>query len=314
MLNNAILFLFSALVSFGFSYLIILFSKMVKAGQSIRDEGPQRHKTKAGTPTFGGVAVFIAVLISSFIFVDLDIKTFFMLFSAFLFALIGFIDDYLKVVQKKNDGLKPSQKIFFQSLFALIFGVVLLLNFHDLGVKGLLKTSYFNMPYIYLPFIILLMVGSSNATNLTDGLDGLLAGSSFVAFLSFAFVSYKLGQNDIFGLCVISAGAIFGFLLLNYYPAKIFLGDVGSLGIGALLSGIAILLHKELLLALIGGVFVIETLSVILQVFSFKVFGRRIFKMSPLHHHFELMGLSEKSVVFIFWALSVFFGVIGAIL
>lgn len=314
MLGLIFIFFFSFLVSFLLTYFLAFVLKNLHIGQFVRQEGPQEHKSKQGTPTFGGAVVIFAMLLSSFIFVDLDNKLGILLLCTVGFAIIGFIDDYLKVMNKNNDALKPNQKLIMQFLFSLIFSIVLLLDFHDSTVSGLLKKFGFNLPWLYLPFMVLLLMGSSNATNLTDGLDGLLAGTSFFAFLSFAFISYRLGQGDILGLCVICAGAMLGFLLLNFHPAKIFLGDVGSLSIGFLLGAIAILLHKELMWILIGGVFVLETLSVILQVTSYKLFKRRIFKMSPLHHHFELSGMNEKNVVFLFWIIAFIFAVLGAVL
>jgi phospho-N-acetylmuramoyl-pentapeptide-transferase len=314
MLGSIFLFLAAVVISFAASYLIIFVSRLVHAGQSIREEGPAQHQTKAGTPTFGGIAILISFLVSVLIFVDLDVKAVALVLSAAAFSLIGFADDYLKVRSGKNDGLLPVQKMALQIAAAIIFGSVLIFNFHDTTVSGLLKTGYFYLPWLYLPLIAFMMVGASNAANLTDGLDGLLTGTALIAFVSFAVLAFRGAEYDMFGLCAAAAGALAGFLILNINPAKIFMGDVGSLGVGALLAGVAIILHKELLLILIGGVFVIETLSVIIQVASFKLFKRRIFKMSPLHHHFELMGMKEKNVVFLFWGLAVVFGVIGVIL
>lgn len=314
MLGSIFLFLAAAVISFAASYLIIFVSRLVHAGQSIREEGPVQHQKKAGTPTFGGIAILMSFAVSALIFVDLDIKGLALVLSSAAFSLIGFADDYLKVRSGKNDGLLPVQKMALQIAAAIIFGSVLIFNFHDTTVSGLLKTGYFYLPWLYLPLIAFMMVGASNAANLTDGLDGLLAGTALIACVSFAVLAFRVAEYDVFGLCAAAAGALAGFLVLNINPAKIFMGDVGSLGVGALLAGVAIILHKELLLILIGGVFVIETLSVIMQVTSFKLFKRRIFKMSPLHHHFELMGMKERDVVFLFWGLAVVFGVIGVMM
>ncbi|MFA5104344.1 MAG: phospho-N-acetylmuramoyl-pentapeptide-transferase [Candidatus Margulisiibacteriota bacterium] len=306
--------LFTALLSFAISWAIVFLSKLLKAGQSIREEGPALHKMKAGTPTFGGIAVMLSFLIAVLIFVDLDAKTLTLVLTAIGFSLIGLADDLLKVTSGKNEGLLPVHKMGAQIFLSLVFGTVLLLNFHDMTASGLLKTLYFDLPWFYLPLIAFMMVGFSNATNLTDGLDGLLGGTALIAFTSFAILSYNAAQYDVFGMCLAMIGALAGFLILNFNPAKIFMGDVGSLGAGALLAGVAVILHKELLLVLIGGIFVIETLSVIAQVTSYKLFKKRIFKMSPLHHHFELSGMGERKIVYMFWGLGAVLGILGVIL
>ncbi len=314
MLGLVFLFLSAAVLSFAMSWLIVYLSKLLHAGQSIREEGPQQHKKKAGTPTFGGIAVMAAFLVMALIFVDLDVKTTALILAVVGFSLIGSADDFIKIRSGRNEGLLPVQKMALQIMVALIFGTVLLMQFHDLTVTGALRTLHFNQPWLYLPFAVFIMVGTSNAANLTDGLDGLLAGTAIAAFSSFAVLAYITAQYDVLGLCLAITGALAGFLTLNFNPAKIFMGDVGSLGLGALIAGIAIILHKELLLVMIGGIFVIETLSVIAQVICFKLFKRRIFKMSPLHHHFELSGMKEKNVVFLFWGSAVVFGVMGILL
>jgi len=308
------IFLLSLLLSLLLSYVIVFCSRIIKAGQSIREEGPSEHKKKSGTPTFGGVAIVLTIIAVSAVFVDLDPKMTALLVMTAGFAVIGFIDDFLKVILHDNKGILPSQKMAMQIIVAMLFGVFLLMQWHDVSVVGILRAAHLDLPWMYLPFIVFMIISMSNAANLTDGLDGLLAGTGAICFMSLAAVSYKLAQYDIMGICFIAAGALAGFLVLNFNPAKIFMGDVGSLGLGALISGVAILLHKELLLILIGGVFVIETVSVVLQVFSFKIFGRRIFKMSPLHHHFELSGMKERNVVYMFWAAAAVFGVLGVII
>lgn len=314
MLGSFFLFLSAAVISFAASYLIIFVSRLVHAGQSIRAEGPAQHMKKAGTPTFGGAAIFVAFFITVLIFVDLDPMTTALMLAVGGAALIGFLDDYLKVGSGCNEGLDPVRKMALQIIVALVFGTVLLLNFHDQTVSGLLKAVRFDLPWLYLPLAAFIMVGTSNAANLTDGLDGLLAGLSIAAFLAFAVIALKVGHHDIFGICLAAAGSGAGFLALNMNPAKIFMGDVGSLGLGALLAGVAVILHKELLLIVIGGVLVVETLSVIIQVASFKLFKRRVFRMSPIHHHFELMGMKERNVVFLFWGSGLILGVMGILL
>ncbi len=314
MIANSFLVILTACVSFGLSFIVIYLSGLYKAGQSIREEGPKQHMKKAGTPTFGGAAFMSAFFLSAFIFIDLNASSIALLLAVLAFSLIGFADDHMKVVSGRNEGLSPANKMGLQIIVSIIFGAALLFQFHDVTVSGILKAMHFDLPWLYLPLVAFIMVGASNAANLTDGLDGLLCGTSIIAFCSLAVLAYRSAEYDIFGLCLIIIGALAGFLLLNMNPAKIFMGDVGSLGLGALMAGVAVILHKELFLAVIGGVFVVETLSVIMQVAFFKLFKRRVFKMSPLHHHFELSGMKEKNVVYMFWIAAAIFGILGVII
>ena len=307
----ALSMLLSALLTFG----LIIILKFFRIGQSIREEGPEAHKKKSGTPTMGGIAFLLSILIMLFIFVDIDGEMISLILMMLGFAAIGFVDDFIKVTRSRNQGFLPWQKMGLQIVLALVFGSYLLFNFHDLTVTGVLKMIWFNQPWLYLPFICFIIVGATTAANLTDGLDGLLAGTAAIAFIVFALIASRLVSYDVMGLCAVTAGSLAGFLIFNFNPAKIFMGDAGSLSLGALLAGVAILLHKELLLLLIGGVFVIETLSVILQVSYFKVSGgKRLFKMAPIHHHFELAGMKERNVVLMFWAAAAGMGIVAVLI
>jgi len=291
-----ILFFFTLAVAYFFTGIIIWINRASKIGQSIREEGPSEHLLKAGTPTLGGFAILITTLIFSFVFIDLEIKVFglALLILFVLACLIGAFDDLIKINQKKNQGLFPRQKLIFQVLAALIF---LLLIGYQFGLPvWLALPSYL--------FMILVIIGSSNAANLTDGLDGLLGGITVILFLATAIICAKLGFGELSTFSIILAGSSAGFLLLNLNPAKVFMGDVGSLGIGAVMAGIFIIIDRVWWLPVIAIIPVIETLSVILQVAGFKITGTRIFKMAPIHHHFEKSGFTEKQIVAAAWVIT----------
>lgn len=280
---------------------LLFLLRSIGAGQSIREEGPEKHKAKSGTPIMGGLG-FLAIIFSlTLLFVDFKYLPVLLLTSGY--ALLGFGDDILKVVNRRNLGLTFWQKIIGQTLLAAVFSLFLL------------QQGYIHGPFLIwiltFGFWIFLIVGSANAANLTDGLDGLLSGIMILAFLGFAGVYFKNAQMGAMALCFISSGAIFGFLFFNFPKARLFMGDVGSLSLGSLLAGMAIITRHEWFLALIGGVLLLEALSVIIQVISFRFFGKRVFKMAPLHHHFELSGLPETAVVFIFWLAQLILSIIG---
>ncbi|WP_088005773.1 phospho-N-acetylmuramoyl-pentapeptide-transferase [Indiicoccus explosivorum] len=287
--------------------------RRMKFGQSIREEGPESHQKKSGTPTMGG-AVFLPVIIISAAAVSLLAGVFTSEVTALLialtgFGLIGFLDDFIKVVMKRNLGLTSLQKLLAQIGIAIIT-FLLLRNVFDTGIGVPFTDWEIELSWVYVLFLIFWMVGFSNAVNLTDGLDGLVAGTSVAAFGAFGFLALFRGEAGISIFAFAVVGAMLGFLVHNKFPAKLFMGDTGSLALGGALAVLSALLELELLLLLIGIVFVIETLSVILQVASFKLRNKRIFKMSPIHHHFELVGWSEWKVVSIFWSA----GLIAAVL
>ncbi len=316
MINQGLLFLAAVLASLLLTFPVAWILETFRLTQFIREEGPEAHRQKAGTPTMGGIPLVIAAIALAIVFIDLDLdpKYIALILLIFGYAAIGFSDDLIKIVRKRNEGLTFRQKIIFQTFFAALFSAFIIACGHQETVGGWLKTAGFQLPIFYFLLSTFIIVGSANATNLTDGLNGLLAGTATIAFLSFAILANIMGVTQAATFSIISAGAICAFLYFNFPKAKLFMGDVGSLAIGAGLAGVAILLHRELRLAVIGGVFVVEALSVILQVTGYKLFKRRLFKMSPLHHHFELMGFKETSVVAAFWIIALLLGIVGVII
>jgi len=308
------IFIISAAISWILIFVALKVLKYLNVKQYIREEGPKEHNLKAGTPTMGGIPIIISITVLCYIFTDLEPSILILLFLLIGFGIVGFVDDYIKNYTGNNLGLLAWQKSISQLGMGIIFCVFIVLSGHNESVTGILRFLHLNNIFLYIPLILFILVGSSNALNLTDGLDGLLAGTGIISFISFAIISLLAGHEDIAVICVISAASLFSFLMFNRYPAKLFMGDAGSLGLGALLGGVAILSHNELLLIIIGGVFFVETLSVILQVASCKIRSKRIFKMAPLHHHFELTGLKENQVVLRFWAVALILGIIGTII
>lgn len=309
----------SFLVTVLLSPIVIPFLRRLKFGQSIREEGPKSHMQKAGTPTMGGVVIIVSIVITfsvvaiKFINQPIGFEFYLLLIALIGYGLIGFLDDFIKVALKRNLGLTSRQKMIGQVLIALIFYIIL--RIYDFStVISIPGTSIeFDLGWGYALLVIFMLVGSSNAVNLTDGLDGLLAGTATIAFGAFAVIaSYNYADNEmttLFSLAVV--GSLVGFLVFNAHPAKVFMGDTGSLALGAAIAAVAILTKLEIILVIIGGVFVIETLSVIIQVISFKTTGKRVFKMSPLHHHYELKGWSEWRVVTTFWFVGILFAMLG---
>ena len=304
------------LVTVLLSPIFIPFLRRLKFGQSIREEGPQSHLKKTGTPTMGGLVILlsvtIATLVMTFKFSEPSTETYLLLFVTLGFGLLGFLDDFIKVVMKRNLGLTSKQKLLGQIVISVIFYFVFKQTDRfnpELTIPG---TDFaFDFGWFYLFIVIFWLVGFSNAVNLTDGLDGLVSGTSAIAFGAFAILAWSQSQYDVAIFSVAVVGAVLGFLVFNAHPAKVFMGDTGSLALGGAIATIALLTKLEILLVIIGGVFVIETLSVILQVGSFKTTGKRIFKMSPLHHHYELSGWSEWRVVVTFWTVGLLCAVLG---
>ncbi|GAA0135889.1 phospho-N-acetylmuramoyl-pentapeptide-transferase [Paenibacillus sp. YSY-4.3] len=292
--------------------LLIPLLRRMKFGQQIRDEGPQSHRKKAGTPTMGGIVIVLAFTLAFLKFSVINTDFYVLLVATLGFGLVGFLDDYIKIVFKRSLGLTPKQKLFGQLLFAGIVCALLISEGHStaLGIPGT-SISFDWGAWFYYPFIILMMLAISNAVNFTDGLDGLLSGVSAIAFGAYAVIAMQATSIPAAVCAAAMIGAVLGFLVFNAHPAKVFMGDTGSLGIGGAIAAIAIITKSELLFLVIGGVFVIEMLSVVLQVISFKTRGKRIFKMSPIHHHFELSGWSEWRVVVTFWAVGLLLAGIG---
>lgn len=292
--------------------LVISQLKKFQFGQSIREEGPSSHKKKAGTPTIGGVIFLPAILITSLIFMDISKELSFLLLLTLGHGIIGFLDDFIKIKFKRNLGLTSKQKLFAQIILSLLsFWLFHTMNL-ETSVTIPIISKEIEFGFVgYLIFFLFLTVGTTNATNLTDGLDGLLTGLAVISFSAFGVISYMTGNTEIFTFCIIMAGSLLAFLIFNSNPAKIFMGDTGSLAIGGALVGVSVLTNTEMLLAVIGGVFVIETLSVILQVISFKTRKKRIFIMTPIHHSFEAVGWTEEKVVTRFWFLGIVFSLVG---
>ena len=317
MLEQVIFFtiLLGFLITVLLSPIFIPFLKRLKFGQSIREEGPKSHQKKTGTPTMGGVMILLSIIITTLVltekFSEPTIKTFLLLFILIGFGLLGFLDDFIKVVLKRNLGLTSLQKLLGQILISVIVYFLLKQTNFSTAIEIPLTDYSLELGYFYALFIVFWLVGFSNAVNLTDGLDGLVSGTAAICFGAFAVLAWSQSQYEVAIFSVAIVGAVLGFLVFNAHPAKVFMGDTGSLALGGAIAAIAILTKFELILLIIGGVFVIETLSVILQVLSFKTTGKRIFRMSPLHHHYELLGWSEWRVVVTFWSVGLLFAIIG---
>ena len=293
--------------------IIIPLLKRLKIGQSVRDDGPQTHLVKSGTPTMGGIIMFIALVItistSGFINKDMYI----LLIATFGFGLIGFIDDYIKVVKKRSLGLRAYQKLIGQIILATLLAIYQSQT-SILGTKLIIpfvKDVYLDLGIFYIPFIVFVVVGTVNSVNLTDGLDGLASGITLIVLSFFGIIALKYGMVSISIFSTTLAGACLGFLIHNGYPAKIFMGDTGSMGLGGAVSAIAVLLNLPLILPIAGGIYFAEALSVIIQVGSYKLRGKRVFLMSPLHHHYEHKGWKETKVVGVFWGITVVLCLIG---
>ncbi|MFN3534615.1 MAG: phospho-N-acetylmuramoyl-pentapeptide-transferase [Desulfatiglandales bacterium] len=304
--------------------------KKLQIGQYIRDDGPKDHFSKKGTPTMGGILIIASILFANILWIDFKNKLFLITLFVFLsFACIGFYDDYLKNIRKNSKGLSAKRKFFLQILAATVAS--LLLYFNDL-VPSFLNFPFFKnvrpeLDFFYIPLMVFIIVGASNAVNLTDGLDGLAIGPTIIAFLCYSVFSYVAGHakiaqylqipyvpgaGEMTVMCGAVIGAGLGFLWFNSYPAEIFMGDVGSLSLGALLGTVAIITKQEIVLILVGGIFVFETVSVILQVWYFKsTNGKRIFRMAPIHHHFELKGWPEPKVIVRFWIIAIILGLLS---
>ncbi|KIH71111.1 phospho-N-acetylmuramoyl-pentapeptide-transferase [Salinicoccus roseus] len=293
--------------------------KRMKFGQSIRVEGPQSHQVKTGTPTMGGLTYLIPAIVLSVIalpLVDDAYKMLVMVIVTVGFGLIGFIDDYIIVVKKDNKGLSSKQKFLAQIVVSVIVYFIMTRAIPDIAAGIHIPGTDLDIPLgvLFVLWIVFWQVGFSNAVNLTDGLDGLATGLSIIAFSSFLVIAWTRGEMEIVLFLMILIGALAGFLIYNKYPAKLFMGDTGSLALGGIIATVSIMLNESLLLLLIGIVFVIETASVMLQVASYKMTGKRIFKMTPIHHHFELSGWSEWKIVLVFWTVGIVAGAIGVLL
>lgn len=298
------------LLSTAFGLILIPLLKKIKAGQKINIY-VENHLRKSGTPTMGGLIFILPTIITTIILIvtnkiEFSVNLLIVLFVFISYSLIGFLDDYLSIKQNHNKGLTEIQKLILQFIVALIFYILYRKYTNASSVLEItLLNIKWNLDWFYGVFILFLLVGASNAVNLTDGLDGLAGGLSAISFLSFGLISWGSywieGYQDIGIFCFILVGSIMGFLVYNTSPAKVFMGDTGSLTLGATLATVAILTNHELSLAVIGGVFVIETLSVIIQITSVVLLKKKVFLMTPIHHHFERLGWKESDIVKLFW-------------
>jgi len=302
-----------------------------QVGQSIREDGPETHLVKAGTPTMGGLLILVAVGVSTLLWADLTNKfVWVVLLVTALFGAVGWVDDYQKIVEKNSDGLSARYKYFWQSVIGLIAAIILFVTATSGSETELLipffKDVHFPLGVLYIPFVYFVIVGTSNAVNLTDGLDGLaimpcvlVAGAliifayvtgnvKFSGYLGFPYIE---GTGELCIFCGAIVGSGLGFLWFNTYPAQVFMGDIGALSLGAAIGTVAVIVRQELVLFIMGGIFVIEAISVMLQVASFKLTGKRIFNMAPLHHHYELKGWPEPRVIVRFWIITVMLVLIG---
>jgi phospho-N-acetylmuramoyl-pentapeptide-transferase len=319
------------LVSFILAPSMIAWLRRLRVGQHVRDDGPQTHLTKQGTPTMGGVLIIAALVSSMLLWSDLANKyVWVVLFATLTFGGIGFWDDYLKVVKKRSTGLRAVQKFGLQIAASLAIAFFLYFNRSDpnrtILSLPLVKELFLDLGWFYIPFVVIVIVGSSNAVNLTDGLDGLAIGLVGIASTANAVIVY-LGGNKIIAdylkilyipgsgelaiFCGAMLGASLGFLWYNAHPAEVFMGDVGSLSLGGALGTLAVVTKHELILVIVGGIFVAETVSVMLQVASYKLTGKRIFKMAPVHHHFEQIGWPESKVIVRFWIIGIILALIS---
>ncbi len=308
------------LISAVLEKILIPFLKKLKVGQSERYDGPRSHLRKQGTPTMGGLVMMIVLAIFLIVFCILNRNNFELIkivlavgLTSLGFGLVGFIDDFKKVVLKNTEGLNPKLKMFGLLIIATAY-TVFLVNFTDIGtqIKIPFTDILINLPiYIYIPFTIFVMLGTTNAVNLTDGVDGLNGSVSAIMMTALSIISLKLGNETLSMLTSVVAGSCIGFLIYNFHPAKIFMGDTGSIFLGGVLASTAIYLKNPLILVIIAIIPVLETLSDIIQVIHFRRTGKRLFKMAPLHHHFELSGWRENRVVAVFSIVTLIASVVG---
>ncbi len=304
-MNKYLLIIISILVSLGLGLLILPILKRRKIGQNIRDVGPKSHYSKAGTPTMGGIIFMIATLILSLVFLDLNLQNAILIISMLGFGAIGFIDDFRKLVLKQSEGLSPKGKLVLQFALAVIITVMAFINDRDSIELFRIPFTNFDLKLgiLGIPLMIFIIVGTTNATNLTDGLDGLLASVSVPVFITLAIIG-KDTDSELFSY--IMMGTLLGFLFFNSNPASVFMGDTGSMAIGGAVVALSIVLRIPIYLIIFGGIYVMETLSVIIQVLSYRHRNKkRVFLMTPIHHHFELKGYKEAKIVVSFTVVSV---------
>jgi phospho-N-acetylmuramoyl-pentapeptide-transferase len=291
----------------------ISFLRVREFGQNIREEGPAGHHSKAGTPTMGGIIIFLSVSAPFLILSDYDWRAVGVYVTAILCALLGFADDYTKIIKRRSLGLRARTKLGATILISVLLWYIAT---QKAGLPSTLRLRFvdaqIDVGILYLPLIYLVLAGTTSAVNLTDGLDGLAAGCTAIVVLAYIGITFiTTGQHDLALLCGCLVGACIGFLWFNAFPATIFMGDTGSLGLGGAIAGLAVMTKTEVLLILLGGIFVVEALSVLIQVFSFQTFRKRVFLMAPIHHHFEMMAWSETKIILRFWIVAAVCSAIG---
>lgn len=294
--------------------IIIPMLHRLKFGQPIREDGPQSHLKKQGTPTMGGVMILISFIVSSAFFMAGNYNACVVVLITAGYGIVGFIDDYLKIVKKQNEGLKPLQKIIFQLIVTIAF-YIYITRFTDIGTEILIPFTHgytIDLGWLYGPFMFFVMVGTVNSVNLTDGLDGLASGVTVLVATFFVYVCYASGLTELMPVCGAVIGSLMGFLVFNSHPAKVFMGDTGSLALGGFVASIAMITRMPVILLIVGLIYVCESLSVIIQVTYFKAtHGKRIFRMAPIHHHFEEGGMPGIKVVQLFWIVTAVMCLIG---
>ena len=297
-MSVALPLILSILIVVGLGPIVIPKLREMKFGQTIRTEGPQSHLAKNGTPTMGGVMIIASILITTLVFAKVNFFTIIALISTLGFGLVGFLDDYIKVVKKRSLGLTPKQKIFGQVSLAILIPLAQVI-FRPEMTKLVIPffESTLDLGILYIPFMAFVIIGTVNAVNLTDGLDGLSSSITVIVSIFFIAISMMTGITEVSVFSTSVMGACLGFLVFNKYPAKVFMGDTGSMALGGAVIGMATLTNMTLLIPIVGGIYFAEALSVIIQVVSFKTRQKRVFKMAPLHHHFEQCGWKETKVV-----------------
>lgn len=313
MVNSTMIvaFLIGVVVSMLVGPIFIPLLHKLKFGQNIREDGPKSHLKKAGTPTMGGIIFMISIIVVMLVMrYKLSEEGMVVLYSMLAFGLIGFLDDMLKIVKKHNEGLKAWQKMLLLLIFSTIFAIY---GYRTVG--STLTIPFLNQGVdfgiLYIPIIIFYYAAFTNAVNLTDGLDGLCTSVTVIVLTFFTLVSYKMGYYSVAVFSIGLSGALIGFLKFNAFPARVFMGDTGSLALGGALATIALILKGPFIFVIVGGIYVLETLSVVIQVTSFKLTGKRVFKMAPIHHHFEQLGWSETKIVIIFSVVTTILAIIG---
>jgi phospho-N-acetylmuramoyl-pentapeptide-transferase len=290
----------------------IAFLREREFGQHIREEGPQEHHAKAGTPTMGGIIIFIAIAVPFLLLTDRDPRAVGVFGVALAMALVGFADDYTKIIRKRSLGLRGRTKLLATMVISIGLWIVAT-RWADLPdtLKLRIVDGQIPLGYAYPVLIYLVVAGTTSAVNLTDGLDGLAAGSAAIVLLAYIAIAFTTKQYDLALVAACVVGACIGFLWFNSFPASIFMGDTGSLGLGGAIAAFAVMTQTEILLIVLGGIFVVEALSVLIQVFWFQTRGRRVFLMAPIHHHFELQAWSETKIILRFWIVAAAFAAIG---